>query len=334
MDNRPAESDSPIVPFLRVGPPPDRTRWEGWQQWREIRDTFIPAPRLSLKTWARLMAPPTNRSSSCQPGSVAVWLVSACTSSSSIMAWTASRVIGDWSWNCVMAAKPERGGAAFTVSLPPRSASSWLRRCRACSVSRASGMAARRWRAVVPWGIVPLSSRGLVAEAARCWAVLVCWGGTLLADVGERLGRERGLVEQPVLDECEAALVQPGECVVDHVGVAGGESGGCEGLFGGEGGVGHLPDGGVGIRVPCSRGDAQGLGQVSEDGTVVASDRGRLVGAVRERGVRLPVGCERAGAGGGAGGTGDRQDVMDERGWVLLGDLADDVPGRVAAGPE
>ncbi|WP_438302366.1 hypothetical protein ACSHXN_00440 [Streptomyces sp. HUAS TT11] len=56
MDNRPAESDSPIVPFLRVGPPPDRTRWEGWQQWREIRDTFIPAPRLSLKEYSDMSA--------------------------------------------------------------------------------------------------------------------------------------------------------------------------------------------------------------------------------------------------------------------------------------
>lgn len=31
----------------RAGPPPDRTRWEGWQQWRKIRDTFVPAPRLT-----------------------------------------------------------------------------------------------------------------------------------------------------------------------------------------------------------------------------------------------------------------------------------------------
>ncbi|MER5832781.1 uL30 family ribosomal protein [Streptomyces sp. NPDC002130] len=32
----------------RAGLPPDRTRWEGWQQWRKIRGTFVPAPRLSL----------------------------------------------------------------------------------------------------------------------------------------------------------------------------------------------------------------------------------------------------------------------------------------------
>ncbi|MGW1354890.1 AAA family ATPase [Streptomyces sp. NPDC002409] len=36
-----------VVPFLRAGPPPDRTRWEGWQQWRRIRGTFVPAPRLT-----------------------------------------------------------------------------------------------------------------------------------------------------------------------------------------------------------------------------------------------------------------------------------------------
>ncbi|MGW6880238.1 AAA family ATPase [Streptomyces goshikiensis] len=36
-----------VVPFLRAGPPPDRTRWEGWQQWRKIRGTFLPAPRLT-----------------------------------------------------------------------------------------------------------------------------------------------------------------------------------------------------------------------------------------------------------------------------------------------
>lgn len=48
MTDRPAAGESPIVPFLRAGPPPDRTRWEGWQQWRETRESFIPAPRMSL----------------------------------------------------------------------------------------------------------------------------------------------------------------------------------------------------------------------------------------------------------------------------------------------
>ena len=41
------EDSSPLVPFLRAGPPPDRTTWEGWQQWRRSRGSFIPAPRLS-----------------------------------------------------------------------------------------------------------------------------------------------------------------------------------------------------------------------------------------------------------------------------------------------
>ena len=41
------EHDGPLVPFLRAGPPPDRTRWEGWQQWRAARGSFSPAPRLS-----------------------------------------------------------------------------------------------------------------------------------------------------------------------------------------------------------------------------------------------------------------------------------------------
>ncbi len=49
MTDRPAGDE--IVPFLRTGPPPDRTRWEGWQQWRRIRGTFIPAPRLSLQEY-------------------------------------------------------------------------------------------------------------------------------------------------------------------------------------------------------------------------------------------------------------------------------------------
>lgn len=54
MTDRPAGDESPIVPFLRIGPRPDRTRWEGWQQWRRIRGTFIPAPRLSLQEYLDL----------------------------------------------------------------------------------------------------------------------------------------------------------------------------------------------------------------------------------------------------------------------------------------
>ena len=47
MTDQAAAGESPVVPFLRAGPPPDRTRWEGWQQWRAARGSFIPAPRLS-----------------------------------------------------------------------------------------------------------------------------------------------------------------------------------------------------------------------------------------------------------------------------------------------
>ena len=53
MDRPPAD-DSPLVPFLRAGPPPDRTRREGWQQWRAARGSFIPAPRLSLAGYQAL----------------------------------------------------------------------------------------------------------------------------------------------------------------------------------------------------------------------------------------------------------------------------------------
>jgi AAA domain len=47
-NDRDSPGDSPLVPFLRAGPPPDRTTWEGWQQWRRSRGSFIPAPRLTL----------------------------------------------------------------------------------------------------------------------------------------------------------------------------------------------------------------------------------------------------------------------------------------------
>jgi hypothetical protein len=47
VTGQPAGHESPLVPFLRSGPAPDRTRWEGWQQRRATRGTFVPAPRLS-----------------------------------------------------------------------------------------------------------------------------------------------------------------------------------------------------------------------------------------------------------------------------------------------
>lgn len=54
MTGQAAAGQSPVVPFLRAGPPPDRTRWEGWQQWRATRESFIPAPRLSLGEYQAL----------------------------------------------------------------------------------------------------------------------------------------------------------------------------------------------------------------------------------------------------------------------------------------
>jgi hypothetical protein len=47
VTGQPAGHESPLVPFLRSGPAPDRTRWEGWQHWRATRGTFVPAPRLT-----------------------------------------------------------------------------------------------------------------------------------------------------------------------------------------------------------------------------------------------------------------------------------------------
>jgi hypothetical protein len=54
VTGQPAAGESPVVPFLRAGPPPDRTRWEGWQQWRAARGTFTPAPRLSVAEYQAL----------------------------------------------------------------------------------------------------------------------------------------------------------------------------------------------------------------------------------------------------------------------------------------
>src|SRR5690606_20272594 len=49
-----AWGENGIVPFLRAGPPPDRTRVEGWRQWQERRSTFIPAPRLTAEEFAAM----------------------------------------------------------------------------------------------------------------------------------------------------------------------------------------------------------------------------------------------------------------------------------------
>ncbi|MEV6106684.1 hypothetical protein AB0M28_18485 [Streptomyces sp. NPDC051940] len=44
------------LPFLRLGPRPDRTTYQGWQQWRTTRGSFVPAPKISLNQY-RLMTP-------------------------------------------------------------------------------------------------------------------------------------------------------------------------------------------------------------------------------------------------------------------------------------
>jgi hypothetical protein len=48
------EDENPVIPFLLAGPQPDRTRWEGWQQWRAARGTFTPAPRLTAAGYQAL----------------------------------------------------------------------------------------------------------------------------------------------------------------------------------------------------------------------------------------------------------------------------------------
>jgi hypothetical protein len=54
MTGEPPDGGNPVVPFLLAGPQPDRTRWEGWQQWRAARGTFTPAPRLSVAGYQAL----------------------------------------------------------------------------------------------------------------------------------------------------------------------------------------------------------------------------------------------------------------------------------------
>ena len=64
VTGRPPDEDSPVVPFLLAGPQPDRTRSEGWQQWRAARGTFTPAPRLSIAEYRR-SAPGAGRCTTC-----------------------------------------------------------------------------------------------------------------------------------------------------------------------------------------------------------------------------------------------------------------------------
>ncbi|MEE4545767.1 ATP-binding protein [Streptomyces sp. V4-01] len=54
-DRFPDAPDEP-VPFLRFGPRPDRTTYEGWQEFRTTRDLFVPVKKISLAEY-RLMSP-------------------------------------------------------------------------------------------------------------------------------------------------------------------------------------------------------------------------------------------------------------------------------------
>lgn len=54
MTGGPPDEENPVIPFLLAGPQPDRTRWEGWQQWRAARGTFTPAPRLTIAEYQQL----------------------------------------------------------------------------------------------------------------------------------------------------------------------------------------------------------------------------------------------------------------------------------------
>ena len=54
MTGRTPDVGNPVIPFLLAGPQPDRTRAEGWQQWRAARGTFTPAPRLSAAEYQEL----------------------------------------------------------------------------------------------------------------------------------------------------------------------------------------------------------------------------------------------------------------------------------------
>jgi hypothetical protein len=45
MSNLHPEPSNAPVPFLRFGPRPDRTRHEGWQEFRRTRDLFVPVEK-------------------------------------------------------------------------------------------------------------------------------------------------------------------------------------------------------------------------------------------------------------------------------------------------
>jgi hypothetical protein len=54
MTTQTAEAAGTAASFLPDGPPPDRTRAAGWQQWRATREDFIPARRMSPEEYQAL----------------------------------------------------------------------------------------------------------------------------------------------------------------------------------------------------------------------------------------------------------------------------------------
>jgi hypothetical protein len=55
MSEEPATTAG-LAPFLLAGPPPDRTTFEGWQQWLRARGTFVPAPSMTVDQYSVLSA--------------------------------------------------------------------------------------------------------------------------------------------------------------------------------------------------------------------------------------------------------------------------------------
>jgi hypothetical protein len=56
MSDRIREASDEPVPFLLFGPRPDRTTYEGWQEFRRTRDLFVPVKKTSLAEY-QLMSP-------------------------------------------------------------------------------------------------------------------------------------------------------------------------------------------------------------------------------------------------------------------------------------
>jgi len=54
MGDRVPEASEIPVPFLRFGPRPDRTRHEGWQEFRRTRELFVPVRKIPLAEYGLL----------------------------------------------------------------------------------------------------------------------------------------------------------------------------------------------------------------------------------------------------------------------------------------